>query len=285
MASRRNNRKLLTDVVRDRLRQSILSGTYSPGDKLPPEPELSDAYGVSRVTLREAVRGLVEEGYLSRQHGLGTYVTEKPRLRNNLDVNFGPTQLIQNLGMTPGNRDVDIRQEEASERVAKALALEAGQPVARIERVRTADGKPIVFSVEFIPMSLLGNDAETFRNLSGSLYEFSGRPRVPGAPRGGDDRAGDRRARRWRISWRSARRPAPALRAGGLRRGGASLPLLARVVPEWGRPGHGLPQGTDVPLRRVEPDAPGGGSDTGSDLTARPAPRLRREPSAHTLEW
>ncbi len=174
MASRRNNRKLLTDVVRDRLRQSILSGTYSPGDKLPPEPELSDAYGVSRVTLREAVRGLVEEGYLSRQHGLGTYVTEKPRLRNNLDVNFGPTQLIQNLGMTPGNRDVDIRQEEASERVAKALTLEAGQPVARIERVRTADGKPIVFSVEFIPMSLLGNDAETFRNLSGSLYEFLG---------------------------------------------------------------------------------------------------------------
>lgn len=172
MANRRNNRRLLTDVVRDRLRQSVLTGVYLPGDKLPPEPELAEAYNVSRVTLREAVRGLVEEGYLSRRHGLGTYVTEKPRLRNNLDVNFGPTQLIQSMGMTPGNKDVDIRQEKSSERVARALSLEKGQPVARIERVRTADGDPIVYSIEFIPMALLGEDLEALKNLSGSLYEF-----------------------------------------------------------------------------------------------------------------
>jgi GntR family transcriptional regulator len=172
LASRRNNRRLLTDLVRDRLRESILTGTYSPGDKLPPEPELADAYSVSRVTLREAVRGLVEEGYLRRKHGLGTYVTEKPRLRNNLDVNFGPTQLIQSMGMTPGNRDVDIRQEEASERVARALALERGTPVSRIERVRTADGDPIVYSIEFIPMGLLDEGVGALKRLSGSLYEF-----------------------------------------------------------------------------------------------------------------
>lgn len=168
----RGNRKLLTDVVRDKLRRDLWSGAYSPGDKLPAEPNLAAAYGVSRVTLREAVRGLVEEGYLSRQHGLGTYVTKKPKLRNNLDTNFGVTQLIRSMGFTPGNEDVRVSEETATEAVAQALSLEPGHPVARLERVRTADGDPIVYSVEFMPMELLPGGLKDLRGLSGSLYEL-----------------------------------------------------------------------------------------------------------------
>ena len=149
-----------------------MSGSYAPGDKLPAEPELAVAYGVSRITLREAVRGLVEEGYLSRQHGVGTYVTKKPRLRNNLDTNFGVTQLIRNMGLTPGNEDIRISEEAATDVVARALAVEPGQPVARLERMRTANGNPIVYSVEFLPMASLGRDLEVLRHLSGSLYEL-----------------------------------------------------------------------------------------------------------------
>ena len=165
-------RKLLTDVVRDDLRRDLLSGSYAPGDKLPAEPELAAAYGVSRITLREAVRGLVEEGYLSRRHGVGTYVTKKPRLRNNLDANFGVTQLIRNMGLTPGNEDIRISEEAATDVVARALAVEPGQPVVRLERMRTANGNPIVYSVEFLPMASLGRDLEVLRRLSGSLYEL-----------------------------------------------------------------------------------------------------------------
>ena len=149
-----------------------MSGSYAPGDKLPAEPELAAAYGVSRITLREAVRGLAEEGYLSRQHGIGTYVTKKPRLRNNLDANFGVTQLIRSMGLTPGNQDVRISEEAATDVVARALAVEPGQPVARLERVRTADGNPIVYSEEFIPMASLGGNLHALRRLAGSLYEL-----------------------------------------------------------------------------------------------------------------
>jgi GntR family transcriptional regulator len=170
--SRQKNRRLLTDVVRDEIRGDLLSGAYSPGDKLPPEPELARAYGVSRITLREAVRGLVEEGYLSRRHGLGTYVTRKPKLRNNMDVNFGVTDLIKSMGLTPGNADVRVREEAATEPVARAMSLETGEPVAHLERIRTADGEPIVFSVEFVPAALLERGADDLRDLSGSLYEF-----------------------------------------------------------------------------------------------------------------
>jgi GntR family transcriptional regulator len=170
--TRPQGRRLLTDVVRDELRRDLLSGAYAPGDKLPPEPELAGAYNVSRITLREAVRGLVEEGYLSRRHGVGTYVTRKPRLRNNLDVNFGVTDLIRSMGYTPGNKEVRVAEEAATEPVARALALEVGEPVLCLERVRTADGEPVVFSVEFVPAALLERGAEDLRSLAGSLYRL-----------------------------------------------------------------------------------------------------------------
>ena len=96
------SRKLAVDVVRDALRERV-AGSCAPGDRMPSEAELAREYGVSRLTLREAVRGLVEEGYLTRRQGDGTFVTQRPRLRNNLDVNFGVTQLVESMGMTPGS--------------------------------------------------------------------------------------------------------------------------------------------------------------------------------------
>ncbi|MBI3682090.1 MAG: GntR family transcriptional regulator [Acidobacteria bacterium] len=165
-------RKLLTNVVRDRLRERLLSGTYAPGGKIPPEDELTREFEVSRVTLREAVRGLVEEGYLSRQHGLGTYVTSRPKLRNNLDVNFGVTHLIESLGMKPGNRETKISEEAPPRRFAGALGLEPDEPVIVLERIRTANDQPIVYSIEYVLRHILPKPAEHLENLSGSLYHL-----------------------------------------------------------------------------------------------------------------
>ena len=61
-------------------------------------------FAVSRATIREAVRGLVEEGYLSRRHGSGTYVTARPLLRNSLDRNFSYTSYLESTGVRAGRR-------------------------------------------------------------------------------------------------------------------------------------------------------------------------------------
>ena len=89
LAGRPNpSRPLLTDVVRDGLRRAIFAGEYPPGSKLPNEDLLASRFAVSRTTIREAVRGLAEEGYLVRRQGSGTFVTARPLLRNSLDTNF-----------------------------------------------------------------------------------------------------------------------------------------------------------------------------------------------------
>ena len=132
-------RPLLADVVRDGLRRAVITGGYEPGSKLPNEDALADQFAVSRATIREAVRGLVEEGYLVRRQGSGTFVTARPLLRNSLDTNFSYTAYLESTGVRAGRRILGLRTVPADEDVAEHLLIEVGVPVVELTRVRTAD--------------------------------------------------------------------------------------------------------------------------------------------------
>ena len=80
-------RPLLPDVVRAELRRAIIGGEFPSGSKLPNEDAHCTSYAVSRITLREADRGLIEDGYVIRRQRSGTFVTAGPKLRNSLDTN------------------------------------------------------------------------------------------------------------------------------------------------------------------------------------------------------
>lgn len=149
----------------------IHSGRFPPGSKLPPEPVLAEAIGVSRGTLREAVRALEQEGILRRQHGTGTFVTGAPRLRNNLSFNSGVTQFIESMGLRAGTKELLVREEHASAGVASALQLPEGEPVLVVERLRTADGQPIVHSTDIVPRRLYPGPLERVYRVQ-SMYEF-----------------------------------------------------------------------------------------------------------------
>lgn len=162
-------RPLLADVVRDGLRRAVITGSHGPGSKLPNEDALARQFRVSRATIREAVRGLVEEGYLSRRQGSGTYVTARPLLRNSLDTNFSYTSYLESTGVRAGRRILDIRTMPASTMVAELLDLEPGHPVVVVRRVRTADDQPAVYSIDHLPADIV--DAERDRDaLEGSFY-------------------------------------------------------------------------------------------------------------------
>jgi len=173
----REGRRLWSSI-REELAQRIASGMMPPGSQLPPEPELATGFGVSRATVREALRSLEEDGFLTRSRGAGTFVTHRPRLRNNLDVNFGVTDAIRGAGMEPGSEANQAVERPASPEEARRLAVQSGAPIVVVERVRTADRRPVVYSQDLMPKAVVGDRSDLLERLLGrSIYEYLERDR------------------------------------------------------------------------------------------------------------
>jgi len=165
----RRARPLLADVVRVQLRRAILSGEFALGSKLPNEEQLCDRFGVSRVTIREAVRGLIEDGYVVRRQGSGTYVTRRPSLRNSLDTNFSYTEFLEASGLRAGKQVLGARMTVADESTTSALDIPPGSAVAEIRRTRTADRQPAIYSIDYIPSDIIASIGPRDR-FRGSMY-------------------------------------------------------------------------------------------------------------------
>src|ERR687898_2193125 len=164
--------RLRSVSVQDELKQGTAGGKPPAGTRLPSEPELAAELQVSRATLREALRAMELEGFLRRRQGSGTFVAEPPRMANSLDVNFGVTDAIRAAGMTAGIANGRSWVEPASAGEAALLELEPGQDVLVIERVRTAEGNPVVLSRDLFPSRLVaGHDQAVKAMLERSIYD------------------------------------------------------------------------------------------------------------------
>jgi GntR family transcriptional regulator len=160
-----------SQAAREELLAWVARGRIKPGGQLPPEPRLASELGVSRSTLREALGSLEDEGLVTRARGSGTFLAHRPRVRNNLDANFGVTEAIRAAGMRPGYEDGVTRIEPAGDE-AEDLRLSPGDEVVVVERVRTADGRRVVFSLDVLPAALLTDRPDVLPRLGrGSLYE------------------------------------------------------------------------------------------------------------------
>ncbi len=159
---------LLADRLRDELLEEITSSKLPAGTKLPTEGELSKRFGVSRATVREAVRGLVEAGYVSRRRGSGSYVAERRRMPHGLDSTLSYLAMIESAGAHAGMRVLDAVFEQRS-KIDGPLQLGRGDTVLAVERVRTADEAPVIYSRDRIPARLLRADLD-LKNLDPSLF-------------------------------------------------------------------------------------------------------------------
>ncbi|MDX9865288.1 MAG: GntR family transcriptional regulator, partial [Anaerolineaceae bacterium] len=152
----------LAQRVAEQLRNLIMNETLSPDSQLPNEPDLSALLKVSRSTIRSALTILEQGGFIQRRWGVGTFIAKNPPTYNNLNINSGVTQLIRSSGAEPGFAELLITTRPASERIANRLSLELGAPVMVLERVRLADDRRVVFSLDILPKSL-------FRNRDGEI--------------------------------------------------------------------------------------------------------------------
>lgn len=170
--SARSSRKTLTDAVQEELRNAIFSGTYTPGSQLPTEAELGEMLGASRTVVREALRVLEEDGLIFRRHGVGTFVRKHSILKN-LNINYGITEMIQLAGLKPSTIHLDAQRGTADKETAEQLDVPEGTPVINVERVRTADDKPVVYSLDTFAETLLrGAEFDPKRLLSESVYHI-----------------------------------------------------------------------------------------------------------------
>jgi DNA-binding GntR family transcriptional regulator len=163
-------RPSLVDQVRQGLLDDLVGGKLAFGTKLPNENELAKRFRVSRATLREAVHGLLEAGYLARLHGSGTYVTYAPRGRHALETTVSYTAIIRDAGHDPSERIVSKERRPPTQLERELLNLDDDSELIEVERVRLADDRPVIYSRDRIPESLLRDidDAQ----LDSSLYEI-----------------------------------------------------------------------------------------------------------------
>src|SRR6476661_7222013 len=161
-------RTLLADRLRDELLEEITSSRLEPGTKLPTEGQLSERFNVSRATVRDAVGALVEAGYVTRRRGSGSYVAERRRMPHGLDSTLSYLAMIESAGVCAGMHVLGAVFEECSKDDG-LLQLSPGAKVLAVERVRTGDGRPVIYSQDRIPARLLRSDLD-LRRLDPSLF-------------------------------------------------------------------------------------------------------------------
>lgn len=131
------------------LREGFAAGEWGTGDRLPSERELAARYGCSLITVRRALDELAREGRLERAPGRGTFVTEPPIVRD-IAARAGFADEMRARGLQPFATVVTAGRELAAPIVAAALGLAIGSSVHSLERVRGADGVPLLLEHAFL---------------------------------------------------------------------------------------------------------------------------------------
>lgn len=162
-------RRSLRHQIADDLRSRVLTGELTAGSQLPSEPELARTLQVSRGSVRAAIALLEEEGVLRRLHGSGTYVNDRPLLRDDVGRNLSVTEMITATGRRPGALHARAALEPAPSDVAAAFSLPEGTPLSALRRVRTADGRPVVDTTDWCRPETLAPQ-ELSKLAGGSIY-------------------------------------------------------------------------------------------------------------------
>jgi GntR family transcriptional regulator len=139
----------LVEIINERIRL----GELQPGAQLPSERELSERYGISRMTVRQAIHYLVREGHLVTHHGLGTFVAE-PKLTAQVSHLLGFTETIMQRGGSVSSHVLEQGVIAPPARIAAGLQLSANRAVVKIVRVRWNEHEPLLLETSYIPHAL-----------------------------------------------------------------------------------------------------------------------------------
>ncbi len=157
--------RLQTDLAQ------LISNTPA-GSRLVSEPELAKQMGVSRATLREAMRTFETQGLIRRRQGSGTYVVGKFQVIDaGLEVLESLETMAQRMNLEVTVSDLHIEQVEADEKMAKGLGIEVGKKVTRVQRVMRADSRPVAYLIDSLPDDFM-KPSDLPEKFRGSVLDF-----------------------------------------------------------------------------------------------------------------
>ena len=149
-----------------------LIDSTKPGDQLPTEPKLAQQLGVSRATLREAMRTFETQGLILRRQGVGTFVVRPTQiLESGLEMLESIATLAKRSGLPVAMGDITIETRGATGEESEALVLDIGDTVVSVSRVILAEGRPVAFLVDILPEDVIPQD-EFRAGFNGSVLDL-----------------------------------------------------------------------------------------------------------------
>ncbi|MFC4652681.1 GntR family transcriptional regulator [Lactococcus nasutitermitis] len=164
--------------IHDTLKEEVGASIWQIGQRLPSERDLAERFGVSRMTARQAITALVEEGILDRRVGSGTYVASR-RVREKMRGTTSFTDIIKAQGKEPSSEVLSYTRTLPNDVECEKLNISKNDFIIRMERIRYADKVPICFEVASIPYELVKSfdkksiTSNFFKTLEESGYEIS----------------------------------------------------------------------------------------------------------------
>lgn len=157
----------LEEIIKD----LIEKGELKPGDSLPAEREYAEQFQISRMTVRQALNELVNDGYLYRVKGKGTFVAErKPKIEQALQGLTSFTEDMKARGMKPGSQLLQFEIIQATSLIANQLGIQEYGPVYEMKRIRLADNEPMALETNYISTNFIKGLTEKIVNQS--LYSY-----------------------------------------------------------------------------------------------------------------
>jgi len=149
----------------------LISGTQA-GERLPSEPQLAKKLGVSRATLREAMRTFETQGLIRRRQGAGTFVVgQVPVLDSGLEVLESLETIARRMNLAVTVSDLQVERVYADQELAEGLKLPLASRLVNISRVIQADERPVAYLVDTLPEDFLKPE-DLPESFNGSVLDF-----------------------------------------------------------------------------------------------------------------
>ncbi|MGD8553705.1 MAG: GntR family transcriptional regulator, partial [Anaerolineales bacterium] len=143
-----------------------------PGSYLPSEPKLAKKLGVSRATLREAMRVFEGQGVIVRKQGVGTLVTHPPHvIETGIEKLESLETLAQRIGLKIKMGELQIHERQATELETQRFALQNGAPVIDVSRVMCTKDRPIAYLIDSLPEEYLPDEVRR-KQFEGSILDL-----------------------------------------------------------------------------------------------------------------